>query len=375
MIVKKIAILLLLPFIICGCTHTSSKTELNFSTWGTASEIKVMKELINDYETLHPDIKINLIHIPQNYFKKLHLMFASKSEPDIILINNQNITRYREYLLPLDKKFSTDDFFSNAISGLKYKNSLKAVPRDISVLVIYYNKTLLNKYNIPLPEQNWTMNDFLNIAEKLKSKNIFAIPLEDDIFYLYPFIVSSGENPEQITAENMSTYKSVLFYKNLSRKYHYAPEMHELGTSTGCDFFIKNKSAFLLSGRWMTPKLRELAKFEWDILPFPSMEKGSVVVCDTTGWGISKRTKYIAESIEFVNYLSSEKALNKIISTGIIVPARKDNAYSNLFLQAPPDNAGLFITLAQTAAPINYPANYDYIKDKINNRLKGNRPE
>ncbi len=375
--IKKILAMLFLPLIMCGCNRNSDNEQvtLKFSTWGTASEINIIKELIKDYEAQHPEIKITLIHTPQNYFKKLHLQFASKTEPDIILINNQNIERYGKFLITFDDKEFKNVFFHNAIKGLSLNNELKAIPRDISILVIYYNKTLLNNNYIPLPPREWNMNDFLTIAKRLKNKNIFTIPLEDDLFYTYPFIMSNGESPETINIENLKNYSSIDFYKSLSLKHHYAPQNYELGAATGCEFFLNGKSAFLLSGRWVTPKLREYAQFDWDILPFPAGKAGSLAPCDATGWGISKRTKHLKESAEFVNYLSSEKALNKMTSTGIIVPARKNCANSNIFYAPPPQNSKLFITLAENAIPIKYPSNYDYTRDKINNLLKTYKQE
>jgi multiple sugar transport system substrate-binding protein len=44
--------------------------------------------MLNDFETKNPDLKVEFIHVPQNYFQKLHLLFASNLAPDVIFINN-----------------------------------------------------------------------------------------------------------------------------------------------------------------------------------------------------------------------------------------------------------------------------------------------
>lgn len=370
-------VLAVLPLLLCACISIKQQDQvsINFSTWGSASEIKIVKELIKEYEIKNPNIKINLQHTPQNYFQKLHLQFASKTEPDVILINNQNINKYGIYLSDIDKNKYKTDFYPNTLSSLSVNGKLKAVPRDISTLVVYYNKTLLKENGIAPPEDNWTICNFLNISNILKGKNIFAVPLEDDLFYLYPFILSFGENAENITLNNLYKYESVKFYKDLSQKYHYAPMNYEIGQATGAEFFLNGKCAFYLSGRWMTPKIREKAQFEWDILPFPAGKNGSNVPCDTTGWGITKNTKHPKEALNFVNYLASEYSLEKMSKTGLIVPARKNiNLYSD-FLTSAPDNAKIFLNLAQSSTVLKYPTNYNITKNKINMRLRSNSRE
>ena len=61
---------------------------LKFSTWGSASEISILAPIIKDFENSHKGVKVEVLHIPQDYFQKLHLLFASNMEPDVVLINN-----------------------------------------------------------------------------------------------------------------------------------------------------------------------------------------------------------------------------------------------------------------------------------------------
>ena len=370
--IKRLLAVGFLSVLLCGCLPDSSscKVLLKFSAWGSDSEVKIVKQMIARYEKENPGVKIVLFHTPQNYFKKLHLLFASKTEPDVILINNQNIVNYSKYLTTLDKSKYKDDFFEVALNTLSVHGELKAVPRDISNLVIYYNKTLLEQNGISVPKPQWTFVDFLEVSKILKEKGIFSILLENDLFYVYPFILSFGENAEGITDDNLYQYKSVTFYRALSEKYHYSPMDYEIGQSTGAEFFLSGKSAFYLSGRWMIPKIRELAAFEWDILPFPTGKAGSKVPCDATGVGIALNTKYPVEALQFVEYLTSKEVIQKISETGLILPARKSVAFSDTFLKGKPEHGGYFLDIAQNSVSLKYPANYNYVKDKINGELK-----
>ena len=178
---KKLILSLLCALLLSGCAIDSKKTVVSFSTWGSASEIAIIKEVIKDYEELTPNVRIKLLHVPQNYFKKLHLMIASRTEPDVMLVNNQNLSAYADYFETVNRQKYENLFYPNSIKSLSVSGELKAVPRDVSTLVLYYNKSLLKKYGIREPKYNWTFDDFLTIAGKLKKHSLFMLPLEDDV--------------------------------------------------------------------------------------------------------------------------------------------------------------------------------------------------
>lgn len=370
---KKLILFLMCTLLLTGCANDSTTTVVEFSTWGSASEIAIIKNVINEYEKISPNLKIRLHHIPQNYFKKLHLMLASGTEPDVMLINNQNLNAYSGYFETIDKNKYDKLFYPNAIKSLSVLGELKAVPRDVSTLVLYYNKSLLRKYGIQEPRCNWTYEDFLSVAAKLKKHSIYALPLENDIFYLYPFIMSNGEDVENLSSDNIEDYKSFKTFKELSLRHHYAPLDFELGALTGAEFFLAKKSAFYISGRWMTPKIREVADFDWDIINFPMGKMGSLVPCDSTGWAVSKRSSVKNEAIAFVEYLASDKALREMAKSGLIVPARISASYSPEFLSSPPKSAWLFLDLAKRSKVVNYPKNYNKERDLINEKIKNSK--
>ena len=368
--IKPILAVLLSLVLLSGCTAKDTRKVIEFSTWGSASELAVIKRVIKDYETANCDVRIKLQHIPQNYFKKLHLLLASATEPDVMLVNNQNIVAYGEYFLTLDKGKFEGEYYPNAIKALSLTNELKAAPRDVSTLVVYYNKSLLKDLKIPLLDYKWSFDDFMKISEQLKKNGVFSLPLENDLFYLYPFILSFGEDAEGITAQNLSSYKSVKFFNDLIKKYHYAPFDYQIGTATPAEFFLSEKSAFFLSGRWMTPKIREVANFDWDVVNFPMAKMGSIVPCDATGWAISKRSDVKKEAIAFVEYLTSDDVLRQMSESGLIVPARVSSSWSKEFLTTPPNNMRLFLDLAKNSKTIVYPKDYNRMRDEINTNLK-----
>ena len=297
---KKILALLLISFILSSCSNKIKKEEITFTSWGSITEIEVLKKVITDFEQKNPDIKINFIHIPQNYFQKIHLLFASNTAPDVIFINNLYLPIYADKLLDLSDYINKHDFFPQSLEVLSYKKELLAIPRDISNLILYYNKDIIEK-----PPQNFEELD--KLIKKYSSKNCFGISFERDVYWAEPYLLTLGHD------------KGLDYYRKLEGTY--APTPAQIGSSTLLQMFINKKLAFYLSGRWMYPKLKEFRDLNFGIIAFPGKSPA-----DSSGWAISKDSKHIPSAIKFVQYLSSKENIDYLTSTGLIVPARLDSA-------------------------------------------------
>lgn len=369
----------LLIFLTCflsGCTKVdSTKTVIQFASWGSKSEIDILQPILEDFEKDNPDIKIDFMHIPQNYFQKIHLLFASNTAPDVIFVNNLYLPIYAN--AGLLQEMSPDDvFYKQSLDALSWKGKLYAIPRDVSNLVIYYNKDIFDKKHIPYPDANWTMNEFLETSKKLTDKNTFAISFEEDPMFFLPYLMSEGggilsDDLSKETIQTPESQKGLNFYSDLRKKYHAAPLKSESASATMAQMFLQEKLAMHLSGRWLTPKYRDEAKFNWDIVPFPKGDKGSIVPLDASGWAIAKSTKHPKEAQRLVKYLSSKESIKKFSESGLIVPARKDVANSKYFLDnKAPKNAKVFLDVIETSKPTPVSVNYKEIVDKLSKQLE-----
>lgn len=364
------AVLLICILVLCGCHKQDSRTTVQFASWGSKSEIDILKPLLSEFEKENPDIKVDFMHIPQNYFQKIHLLFASNTAPDVIFINNLYLPIYANAGL-LEELNTDDNFYPQSINALSWQGKLYAIPRDVSNLVIYYNKDMFLKKHIPFPKQNWTFDDFLQTSKKLTDKNTFGISFEEDPLFYLPYLMSNGGGflPEEIN--KAESQEAINFYADLRNKYHTAPKKNESASATMAQLFLQERIGMYLSGRWMVPKLREEASFDWDIAQFPKGTKGSIVPLDASGWAISKSSKHKTEALKLINYLSDEKSIEKFTQSGLIVPARKDVANSQSFLNGQkPKNAKVFIEIIETSKPTPVTVNYREILDNLKNDME-----
>ena len=329
---------------------------------------------MTEYENNNPDVKVDFMHIPQNYFQKIHLLFASNTPPDIIFINNLYLPIYANagVLEPVDNWADLTQYNKNILSSLSWRGSVYAVPRDVSNLVVFYNKDLFDKYGIKYPDGNWTYEDFLEIALKFKKEGVFAISFEEAPLFFLPYLMSEGgeivNNAGTINVYDTLAQSGLNFYADLRKKYHVAPKAEESASATMAQMFLQQKIAMHLTGRWLVPKYREEADFDWDIMQFPKGSKGSIVPLDASGWAVAKNSKHKDEAHKLVNYLSSKRSIEKLTECGLIVPARYDVANSKYFLDGKnPHNAKVFLDVIKTAKPTPVPVNYNEILDGLSN--------
>lgn len=379
---KKIAIIILVAgslFLSAGALlnykKASGKTIITFASWGSKSEIDILKPILVDFEKQNPDLKINFMHIPQNYFQKIHLLFASNTAPDVIFINNLNLPIYTNagVLEDLtDLNIDRSVFYKKSLDAMSWNGRLYAVPRDISNLVVYYNKDVFDKNKVEYPNPNWTMEEFFSIAQKLTlSPNVFGISFEEDSLFYLPYLMSEGggilsDDLKREIIKDDNSQKGLKNYANLRKKYHVAPQKSESASVTMAQMFLQGRLAMHLSGRWLVPKYREEAGFDWDIAPFPKGSAGSIVPLDASGWAIAKSSNHKSEALLLIKYLSSKENISKMTQSGLIVPARIDVANSESFLDGKkPKNAKVFLDVIETSKPTPVSVNYNEINDKM----------
>ena len=56
---KKIIKLFFIIFLSVGCVRQPAIEEISFSSWGSVTEVQILKQVIKEFENENPEIKIN----------------------------------------------------------------------------------------------------------------------------------------------------------------------------------------------------------------------------------------------------------------------------------------------------------------------------
>lgn len=359
--------------------------------------MSVLKSLLQEFEASHPQVSVDLLHIPDNYYQKLHLLVASDLTPDVIFTNSISFPIYASQGVFMDlrplltQQATTSDlaerqFYPAALQSFTWTDArghttLGALPRDISDVAIFYNRDLFKQANLPEPSPHWTWEQFLDTAKKLTVDTNndgdpdqfgFSFYSKPPLFWL-PFVWSAGGelfSPDlrRMTLDRPAAVQGVQFYANLRNRWHVAPKKVESGGVTMSQLFLQQKIAMMINGRWSVPVLREQAKFHWDVAPMPIGPSGkSRVGIDASGYAISAKTLHPQAAKELVCFLLSRKAIEAVTASGLIVPARQDVAESDLYL-APgqiPAHGRVFLDAIADGVPTHTPPRWNELSEEL----------
>ena len=149
------------------------KVTLEVAVSGSAQEIAIHQQKFDLYMKEHPNVTIKPVDIGSERFQKLMTLIGADNAPDIIYLNEWTyVMANKGVLLGLNdlieqEQFDTSVYPESLLTPLRYEGELYALPQEVSPFVIYYNKEMFEAANVPLPTDDWTIDEFYAAAEAL----------------------------------------------------------------------------------------------------------------------------------------------------------------------------------------------------------------
>ena len=134
-----------------------------------------IQELINNFEKLHPKVKVNLELIGD--VQAILQRKASIGElPDVTLIPSTiSKTEYSNYFLSLEDLGFSDDNLYNYYMGAGDDGNLYCLNTSITWQGVIYNKDIFKEANInKIPK---TINELFDVCEKVKALNVTPLAI------------------------------------------------------------------------------------------------------------------------------------------------------------------------------------------------------
>jgi multiple sugar transport system substrate-binding protein len=361
-----------------GACAPAESEALRFSTWGSLDEISTLKPLLAEFERQNPDVPVELIHIPDEYPHKIRLMAAARKMPDVLFMESQilpgfaksGVLRDLSPFLDSDPELKRDDFYRPVMEAMSWKGTLYGVPRDLSNLVMFYNRRLFDEAGVPYPEPDWTYEDMVAKAKRLTQGDQFGVGFAPYPLYWLPYLWSDGGdllNPERTrsTLLEPASLAALQRYRDLRFKHHVAPTEAQVGNARMSQLFAQGKLAMMVGGRWVVPGFRKKLDFPWDVASFPRGKAGSIVDADASGWCISASSTQPEKAWRLIRFLAGKQAISAFTESGLIVPSRPDVANSPAFKSGPPASSQVFLDVIDSARPTPTTPSYDEIQYEL----------
>ncbi len=343
--------------ILGGCSSSTGSSGDEKSSSGDKTVVKMMHlwpegssnaqytivdDIINAYEKEHPDVDIQTeILGNEQYKEKVKVLSASNELPDV------GITWAAGYMkpfvdgkmfAPLDDIAKEDNFVAGTLDAFSVDEKPYAVPLELNITPVYYNKEIFEKYNLEAPK---TYDEFLNVVETLADNKVTPITLGNkdrwtgSMWYMY--LADRIGGPEALnnainrsgSFEDPALVQAAEEIEKLVKMNAFVKGYNGLSNDEAKGYFMNEQAAMYMMATWelpnytTTPDVSQEFKDKVGYFKFPTYEGGkgdidSYVGGPGVGLFVSEQSKVKDEAKEFVSYLVEEWGKRSVVDAGVI---------------------------------------------------------
>ena len=316
------------------------------SVWGVPAgdSYTVADAAIEAFERAHPNVRVKYVSGIQrsDYSEWLAEQVLKGEEPDVFLILPDDFALYASMgaLVDLrpwirtDGEFRPTAYYPAAYSYGQHGAAQMALPMESMPVLMFVNKTLLADEGIPMPDSDWTWQDFLAICRQVTRDRDGDGVL--DQFGCYDLSWQQAAMTNGVVQLFREDGRSSYFASpRMEETVRFMMELHALegGREVTAKDFDMGHVAFrpftFAEYRTYKPypwRIKKYSGFEWDCIKLPAGPSGNnQTFLGTLLAGISARTRPRDLAWEFLKTLCYDKGVQQLIvqkSQGL--PARKD---------------------------------------------------
>ena len=159
----------------CGGSGADEESEpVRFLVFGEPEELKAYRTLVAAYEKRGSG-EVELIEASDrsDLIARLSTSISGGNPPDLFLMNYRFYGQFasKGAIEPLEERLAAsdalraDDFYPEALDAFRWQGEQLCLPQNISSLVVYYNRTLFQRYRMPEPKDDWRWGDLVATAD------------------------------------------------------------------------------------------------------------------------------------------------------------------------------------------------------------------
>ena len=298
-----------------------------------------VKNMAKAYEEEHPNVKIEVEVIGDDYYDILKTKASSGDMPDVFMTAGYNeINTYKEYITDL----SDQAFVANIADGAKECVSLDGkvvgLPVQMSGNGIVYNKKIFKDLNLEIPT---TVSELEEVCKVLKSNDIvpFTNQFKDDWllgqFFNYAF--ANTENTTEYieslkkggtTIAETEEMKDIMKVLDLMLEYGQDKPL-DASWNEAAAMFAQGKQAMMFEGIWAYDTISQIAPdMEVGLFALPITDEAAdtKMAADVNGtWHVSNTSEHPDIAKDILNWIvTSDAGRNFLLTDCQVIPAMKD---------------------------------------------------
>jgi multiple sugar transport system substrate-binding protein len=312
----------------------AQQAEIRLTGWTSSdAEQKLFEQILDEFRTANPDIKLTYEPIPSDYATKLQTDIAAGSVADVFYVDSMAAPDFmvNEALLELDSYMQKDsvnasDFYPGLIQAFQMGGKTYGLPKDWSSLAMVYDKQALTDAGVANPPTNW--DELKAAGQALKDKAGEArIVIPPDIAREFAFHYAAGaevisKDGSSIVINSPEAATALDFYYGMYKD-GIATTPADSGAEWPGDALAKDFGDLVFEGNWVFPFLKENAPdLDFGISEMPEGPGGKATLAFTVSFSAYAETKQPEAAWTVINYLTGPEGMGKWTSLGLAMPAR-----------------------------------------------------
>lgn len=269
---------------------TGGKTQISFWTPFSGGDGEFMAAMVDKFNQENPDIQVEqLSNRSEDYYTKLQTSLASDQAPDLAVLHSSRMPQFvpAGYVTPLDdlaagSKVNWDEFNPTILESTIYDGKHYSIPLDTHAIVMYYNKTYLEKAGVlkdgkpvfdPSPE------GFTAFLTKIKN----AVPADVaplaqpsvriDAYWMfwgfYNQLTGGGKFYDangKAELNNPQAQQALEYVNSL-----YTSKLIPPNIDDAVKLFQDQRAAVLITGVWSTGSFENIKDLDFAVVPMPQI--------------------------------------------------------------------------------------------------------
>ncbi|HNQ99391.1 MAG TPA: sugar ABC transporter substrate-binding protein [Trueperaceae bacterium] len=268
-----------------------------------------------------------------------------------------------------------DEYFPGPLDTLRYEGGIYGVPFYTNALGMFYNKTAFEEAGLPLPDDDWTWDDFRTAVDTLSNGEMYGFGLEGawgGTFEWYPWFWQAGG---QLLSDDGTTplfnseagLEATRFFLDIVTNPRYVPEAAKTwkGWAELAAAFSNEVIAMYEVGDWGIAMVDGMnPPFEWGVAPLPSNGQRASLV-GGANWVMNANTKVEDAAWRWLEYITGP-AVFPLMDGYNRVAARRGAAEAQEIVKADPRmqvlTASLEFAKARPTVPLWTTVDYDCLQ-------------
>lgn len=355
--------------VIPGLKIGADNAPVELEVWGVFDDSDAITPLIQAFQSKYPNVTIIYRKKTiQNYEDELIRSFAAGKGPDIFMIHNSWVPKFRDLLTPVTADIlPINEFRSRFVDVVQkdfiYKENIYGIPLYVDTLALYYNVDLFNSAGIIEPPKTW--EEFDEYSKKLTKRSDTgeilvsgaAIGSGKNVLYSADILSLmmmqrggrlSGVNGEIIFDSEPAGKIALDFYTQFSKPEDDSYSWPQSNVNDSQSMFALGRSAMMFGYSWTRQNiLQKSPRLRFKVVNMPQV-KNSILkknYANYWGYGVYVNSPYRSMAWRFLKFLSEPQNAILYLST-MNYPASQKPI---LATQQSDEKLGIFANQALTA--------------------------